>query len=266
MSEQALAYLYSSNKMYFASHETDKQKARCQPVSAVTSLIQGIYALLPLTARAILRNRIYTTAKPTEMCLGMVRVAAKRLSIVESVEQAKEILANHQGGLIENVNSAFSFVPCSQELPPQVASMLGANQSMIGHETWLRAALALAAQIPKSEELYLSHRPVAAILVSEEGSCLGWATNSNAHNKTLHAEVNLVQGYFARQRTSLPQGCRVYTTLKPCRMCAGMLWSAYEPLLAPRLSVYFAHDDPGPLARGSLLENSGQLTHVACGQ
>ncbi len=54
---------------------------------------------------------------------------------------------------------------------------------------------------------------------------LCWARNSvNAtRNGTQHGEVQLLTNYLQVSRNSKARGLRVYTTLEPCPMCAGML-------------------------------------------
>jgi tRNA(Arg) A34 adenosine deaminase TadA len=115
----------------------------------------------------------------------------------------------------------------------------------------MQVALALADQIAVVERRALSDRRIAAVLTDPSDRILAWALNSGATNKTLHAEVNLVQAYCFHSRAPLPRGAKVYTTLKSCRMCAGMIWSAAEDPLS--LRVFFAKDDPGPLARQTVL-------------
>jgi len=103
---------------------------------------------------------------------------------------------------------------------------------------------------------------IAALLVSAEARILAWAVNSSARNKTLHAEVNLVQSYCRRTGAPLPAGARIYTTLKSCKMCAGMIWSAARDPLS--LRVFFGKDDPGPKARATVLSaNSFERIRVA---
>ncbi|RYZ75997.1 MAG: hypothetical protein EOP06_31735, partial [Proteobacteria bacterium] len=50
---------------------------------------------------------------------------------------------------------------------------------------------------------------------------------ANSKNKTLHAELLMVQSYFRQTGNRIPRGARIVTTRKPCRMCAGILhdWS-----------------------------------------
>src|SRR4051794_7209716 len=69
------AFLFYEGTLYFTCHKYIDR----QPLSAIVILIQGIYEADPQMARKILRNPIFSTATPTEMCLGMVKVAAKRV-------------------------------------------------------------------------------------------------------------------------------------------------------------------------------------------
>jgi tRNA(Arg) A34 adenosine deaminase TadA len=88
-------------------------------------------------------------------------------------------------------------------------------------------------------------------LVSNEGKILTSAINSNSTHKTHHAEINLIRDYCARNQKKLPVGARIYTTLKPCKMCAGMIWEHAEDL--KKIAVYFFENDLGSFARSTVL-------------
>ncbi|MEX3691393.1 Bd3614 family nucleic acid deaminase [Paraburkholderia sp. BR14263] len=84
---------------------------------------------------------------------------------------------------------------------------------------------------------------IAALLVNSQGRVLAIAENMKASNATYHAEVNLVQAYMSKFN-SLQKGregvVAIYTTLKPCKMCAAMIAHAF-----PYCKVIFSQDDPG---------------------
>ncbi len=210
--------------------------------SAVTRLIQGIYDREPGSARGILRHRILATAaQPSEMCWGMVKLAAKRMKCGVS----ESALAPGRE-LIELGPVALAPGICGEAI------------ARIAGESPMALARRLAASIRLKGSRWASDRPIAAVLESAEGAILGWAVNSSASNKTLHAEVNLIQSY-CRKHGKLPRGSRIHVTLKSCKMCAGMIWSAAEDPLSIR--VFFDQDDPGPKARRTVL-NPGSFERV----
>ncbi|MEO7164041.1 MAG: Bd3614 family nucleic acid deaminase [Bdellovibrionia bacterium] len=228
--------------------------------SAIVQLIQGIYDTHPDQAHTILRNRIYTNAALTEMCHGMIRVAAKRVTgelhpTNHGISPSTEYLGKETLEIPERRLSA------QQEFPQQFdgfqtfiekLSSSPASPTQDSHEQFMRAAIKLRDLIPRHEgPRYLSQRPIAALLVSETHQVLAWGTNSNSKNKTLHAEINLVQSFQSKMGGKLPRGSRIYTTLKPCKMCAGMIWTAAEDIRS--ITVYFLEDDPGPFAKLTVL-------------
>jgi tRNA(Arg) A34 adenosine deaminase TadA len=210
--------------------------------SAITRLIQGIYVQDPGHARRILRHRIYaTTSRPTEMCWGMVKVAAKRLDY-------GLILSEHplpQGH--REIEVSYIQTDCST---------FGLGDPQVGVTDPMGIAMALTRRVPLHGHRSQSARPIGAVLTAPSGSILGWAINSSAANKTLHAEINLVQAYCRHTGAPLPRGAQIHTTLKSCKMCAGMIWTAASDPLA--LKVFFAQDDPGPRARLTVL-NAGSF-------
>jgi tRNA(Arg) A34 adenosine deaminase TadA len=251
---QETAFLDDGARRYLARTALPSLPAR----TAVVTLIQGIYECNPQDARRILRNRIFTTAdQPTAMCMGMVRVAAKRLS---SSARLEEYPITSERELIEisepSALSVASTEPDSELL--KAVSKASDNRGMMA------VAEGLAERVSRLEQRYMSDRPIAALLVDADRRVLAWAINSNSRNKTLHAEVNLVQGYCRISGRTLPRGAKIFTTLKSCRMCAGMIWSAAEDPAS--IQVFFKNDDPGPMARQTVLTPGSHERRLACAQ
>lgn len=72
-----------------------------------------------------------------------------------------------------------------------------------------------------------------------EGKIIGWGLNSLAQNKTYHAETVMLGAYLAKNNvSSMPSGCHIYTTLQPCRMCAGFIVR-----VCPNARVYYGLRD-----------------------
>lgn len=87
---------------------------------------------------------------------------------------------------------------------------------------------------------------VATLLVDKTGKILAWGLNTNSGNRTLHAEVNMLQSWYRTNKSSaangLPESCRIYTTLQCCAMCAGMIVAtARKP---DTIHVYYGMTDP----------------------
>lgn len=115
---------------------------------------------------------------------------------------------------------------------------------------------ALVEQIPRQGALHDLARPIAAAMVDQEGQLLGTSIHQAILNKTMHAEVVLIQKVFA-SHGRIPEGATIYCSLKPCRMCAGMA------LAVGVKQIRYLQEDPGPLARGSTLEKQGKLIHLS---
>lgn len=189
------------------------------PYSSLTRLVQGIWESEPGQARAILRRRILTTDPLTPMNWGMVKTAAQRVTSLTSLET---------GPGWEHVD----FTP-----DPTLPALAPSEQSLAPMEL----AFALAGRARREGELYRRDRPVGCVLLDPAGERVAWAHNNNRSNRTLHAEVNLIQGLWARTGTGPMPGSRLVTTLEPCRMCQGMLHDC-----APYVHVVYAEGDEVP--------------------
>lgn len=242
-----LAYLTHEGRTYFSRHS----RTPGEPHSAITVLIQGIYDLDPEFARKILRKKIQHTGQATEMCRGMVKVAAKSLTRLQS--QNPELDLHLPEG-----DSVHEIIPLSAPTQPRLLhqepdlSPLFTSSASRSPEAWLQRSAELATQVCLRAERFESDRPVAAILVSAEGIVLAAARNTNSRNRTLHAEVNLLQSYHERCKRPIPAGASLYVALKPCKMCAGMIWECAEDLNS--LRVFYGQDDPGSMAKATVLD------------
>jgi tRNA(Arg) A34 adenosine deaminase TadA len=87
---------------------------------------------------------------------------------------------------------------------------------------------------------------VAALIVDgTNGQILSWALKNPAH-PVLHAEASAIIALG----TSLPNGVRIYSTLKPCQMCAAII----SMQSGGNHRVFYGQDDPGGSAQGTLLD------------
>lgn len=237
-----LAFLITPEAVYFACHHPRGSR---EPTSAIVKLIQGIYQNRSRMARKLMRHRIYSTCKSTEMCRGMLKVAAKRLT--ECIPPK----APDENDLVNPpLSLPFIDVGIYEELPLIPVRQFPSCQT---DQEFMKLALDIARSTPRdtlNHPLHSQNRAVGALLVSPDNEILQWAPNTNASNRTLHAEVNLVQSFHRRTGRLIPKGSRIYVSLKSCKMCAAMIWRLCE---APAsLKVYYGEDDPGPNARQTL--------------
>jgi cytidine deaminase len=213
--------------------------ANSGPYTAVSELIQGVFLRYPKYAQKILRSRIYTNEPPSHIQKGILKGAAKRFSFEKDRDYHPSI---------DSVQ--VSYIDKTDNVIGWKLESLNFNVP-IEKPNWLATAHSLFDSKMSSGVLYKNPRNISALLFSSDFKLLGAAVNTNQTNKTLHAEVNLVQGYFKMFQKKFPQKSIVFSTLKPCRMCTGFLYDwAEDPNL---LEIFYETDDPGPFAKNSFL-------------
>lgn len=226
-----LAFVSHKGVLYYSYFPQGTQA----PSSAVVKLIQGLFDRHIDHSFFILRQRIFTTAPLTAMCQGMVKVVAKRV-------QGSVLAMDH--GLTLNLQK---ISVGEDEILTPVRWLSAENQlplekiKTLEHESRLAWVQRIAALNARGEILHDYDRDIACLLVDKSGEILAYGLNSNSKNKTLHAEVNMVQRFFRETQSKLPRGARVITTRKPCKMCAGMIhdWSE-DPTT---LEIHYLEDD-----------------------
>ncbi len=255
-----VSFLVSDHQLFYATQpiRTDL-KAPPPPLSSMTRLIQGVYEHLPDQARKICRARIFSNqTELTPFCRGMIRVAAKRMTQISSSElqTLPHDFSLHFHNLTHWDHQPTRFQP--GELKENFVSQLISNSNaLLPLDHWIEWTRTLVAKIPLQATRYQSDRPVVALLLAfseneETYQLLGAARNQNAKNRTLHAEVNLIQNWYRSTGIPIPKNTVILTSLKPCRMCAGLIWQS--SLNPKNLRVYYLENDPGPYAQNTALE------------
>lgn len=199
--------------------------------SPVLDLVQAIWELDPRLAHLALRRRIRTTDPVTPADRAICDVAAKRVCRVDGAP----------GNPLTSVDLG-PYAARARERAAAASISVGARFVPPDPAAWV------ASLVPAGDDLPLARRdrPVVAVLAGPDGTILHAARNAGGANRTLHAEVCLVQGHGA-----LPAGATVYTSLQPCRMCAAILVDAAK---GP-ISVRYLEPDPGRLATRTALQD-----------
>lgn len=223
------------------------------PSSAIVKLVQSVFDRYRDQSFFLLRQKIRTTAPVTDLDRGVLQLAAKR---AETVTAAEEFSGTPVSSLDfeEMTDPRAELFESSLE---QLALPEPPNHPLSEREIVMRLET-LKALVPRGEILHDHNRPVAVLLVDRDGHVLEESVHGGFLNKTLHAELRLVQKYFRRHRSGFPSGSRVYVSLKPCRMCAAMLMKMGENV-GEDFRVVFVEKDPGRLAQATLLEKRGRL-------
>lgn len=208
--------------------------------SAVTELIEGICWTQPQYARALLRHPIQTVSPLNAFEDGMVRVLAKRLGTPQATlpEGAREVKS-----------SPMRPDPRIPSPPARFDSLEAAKHWIITVQTDL--ALAAGKSLLEGEKRSRLDRPIVAIGLDSELSVWGAARARGTESRAWHAEAGLILSRL-RAGHQIPPGW-ILTSLKPCRMCAGLL---YELLKTTPLEILYSEFDPGPQARETILNAS----------
>lgn len=207
------------------------------PSSPLVALLQGIFDQFRDHSFFILRKRIFLNFVPSDMDLGMLKLVAKRWSRVPEVD---EFLENQ----VEIPQAKGFFIPTVRDL---IVKLPIFSEQILNVEDARRALHNLESCVSRSGDLHDQSRPLAAILTDKSGLVLKTSVHQGSINKTLHAEVDLLQK-FARQKGSFSADQRLWVSMKPCHMCAGMIHQCGIR------EVFYLRDDPGPMARGTILE------------
>jgi tRNA(Arg) A34 adenosine deaminase TadA len=241
-----VAWVEHAGVVYFACVDNAVER----PFTAVTQLIQYLFDIHVDYSFFILRNRIFTTEPPSPYAQGMVRLTAKRISFsveprdfnLKITHEFKRVCSN-QTGLLKSTHLKESPVIEQTQCTTENAKLILNN---------------LIQKLPTGPILHDFNRTIVAVLTDQQGNILEYSPNQNSKNKTLHAELLLLQNYYRRTGQKIPSGSRVFVSLKPCLMCAAALFQFSEQPAS--IHVFYLEDDPGPKAKNTTLESAGLQT------
>jgi tRNA(Arg) A34 adenosine deaminase TadA len=95
----------------------------------------------------------------------------------------------------------------------------------LNHETFMRRAIELAANVPRL--------PFGAVIVDRTAGKIvaeGW--NQSSLNPTWHGEIDAINGLAKQGPDFEGRNLVLYTTAEPCPMCQGaILWSGIETVV-----------------------------------
>lgn len=239
-----VAFVEHQGKLYYSQI----QNSTHAPSSAVVKLLQGLFDEFVDHSFFILRNRIYTNAVLTSMCHGMIKVVAKRASTIVARDHGIATqIQRIEIGAKESIIIQSRFL--NRELIEKSYALATEKQSSL---TSMQLLKSIATLNPRGEVLHDYDRDIAAVLFDAQGKILSLGLNNNAKNKTLHAEVNMVQDFFLRTGKKIPLGAKIFSTHKPCRMCAGMIDHWSEP--RNEVFVFYGIEETGSLSRNTALD------------
>lgn len=263
--EVAMTQKKLENVVYYTtSPETDKTR----PFNCIVNLMQWLNEKnvdQSGTKPADSGNRkIYTSLKEIDsMTTAMASMNEFEIVKVNNktankVDDAAEITQTPFASTTwESRADLTAFAVDAHTWPQVLLTSTASSQDWINvHRLYMMAAFSL---IVKGTQAQNSNDfgSVAAILADASGEILAWSRNTRGVNSTRHAEVNLIQSLFANApnnyKTKLNRAV-LYTTLKPCKMCAAMIDFAGKG----KIEVYYGQDDKGDDAKQTALDKPPQ--------
>lgn len=233
-SEWQLAIIETENAIYYSNYCPQP----LEPHSAVTQLIQGLYQSQPNEALRLLRRPIITNYNPTLLCQGMIAVAAKRSLVNKqlSLKETKKELISIRYWICQPRDISFQSPSLKEE-------------DSLSNKNNLNAWLSHYPTYPR-------HNSIRAALTDSHEATMLTAQSDSKINKTLHAEVILLQNYFSIHSKGFKEPTQLHTNLQSCKMCAAMFWHMHvNPW--ENLRAFYYYTEQGSIARDTLFTSGG---------
>ena len=167
------------------------------------------------------------------------KIAAKTFKSVE-IKVAKDLRSEYPTP--DNVS------PIISDIQSESASVKNNGKyTSCGTRTVHRLYLATAFTILHKLHALASRDGVVALIVDRNGRIISWG-RKNPEVTCWHGETSAIMALGG----TIPAGSCVYSTLKPCNMCAGIISDAS----AENAKVLWGQDDPGSMAADTKLEKT----------
>ncbi|MGQ0502401.1 MAG: Bd3614 family nucleic acid deaminase [Panacagrimonas sp.] len=136
--------------------------------------------------------------------------------------------------------------PIVSDIQSEAASVMGESGTYMScgmrtvHRLYLATAFVILRKLKGS-----TRDGVVAMIVDRNGRIISWGRKNNAV-PCWHGETSAIIGLGGK----IPKGSCVYSTLKPCNMCSGLIHDAS----GGDAKVFWGQDDPGSMATNTVLE------------
>lgn len=208
----------------------------------VTKLVYGINREFGVERFRYLRTPIETNYQLSNWERGVVKVCAKRHREFRDVTEAFTLSHRHL-----DVGRVLEAGVEQHRCDNAIGTFENADEA-------LRRVLTVEKDMRisfNSQKMFRRHRCVAVTIIDPNGKVLVTATNSNAQNQLLHAEVNAFAQLTRNNINELAPGSTIVTTLKPCIMCANLILEFTRN--KKDVKVLAAQDDVGSFGRHRIL-------------
>jgi tRNA(Arg) A34 adenosine deaminase TadA len=168
------------------------------------------------------------------------KIPSKVFKIVE-IKVAQKLRAEYP--IPNNVS------PIVSDIQSESASVKDTNgkYTTCGMRTVHRLYLATAFTILRKLHDSSLRDGVVALVVEKGGRIISWG-RKNPAVPCWHGETSAIMGLGGQ----IPAGCCIYSTLKPCQMCAGMIHDAS----GGNAKVFWGQDDPTSMAANTKLDET----------
>jgi tRNA(Arg) A34 adenosine deaminase TadA len=116
-----------------------------------------------------------------------------------------------------------------------------------GNRNVHRLYLATAFTILRKQHVGTTRDGVVAMIVDRSGNIISWG-RKNPEVPCWHGETSSIM----RLGGEIPEGCCVYSTLKPCHMCSSLIQQAS----GGKVKVFWGQDDPAEAAKNTDLDKN----------
>jgi len=257
-------------------HPGEAERAPQHLHCPVERLIRGPHLIASARADWLLRSRIYSAEPLSPSGWGLVKVGAKRHSVLsEGALSAMKAMSEAEGVVFKEVSlPPPALISRRSERPfhsMREASAWLLDQTEAHNDSLLKVGEGQTSPLLPHHGVARrwtgARRAVGALLLDGALRPWGLAFKQPERHPLYHAEWALLDALL-RERPSLGGPLTLITTLKPCKMCAGA-WVSYGPR---PLRVCYISDDPGKMGQNTALDvgsfawrEAGELT-VGCHQ
>ncbi len=205
----------------------------------MTTLVRGLCEGFPLESLTLTRERIFTSYPLLPLCEGMIKVAAKRATVLDD-EAFHEETTNFSGDSIE-------------VLPPPGFEFHDSNLPLKSVHPF-RSIPEFLEELKKKAT---GKTRVSALLTDREGMVITSSWSRTGLNRTHHAELQLVQNLYHSGVVYFPDHSTLWISLRPCAMCSAQILGLMRR--SKGFKVRFLEDDSGPMSKNSCLFEGSDL-------
>lgn len=258
LQSDAFIFINAGQTIYYSTYS--RQKTDLPILRPMSVFLQNLFENKKDQSFFILRNKIYHSLNLNEYEKACIKLLAKRQIKINHDEASiilNEIFKKNQTCNYQEIKYNLNF----EDQKFSLVNIENKSIQLTDHHNIYQMLTQPFLNITRNASFHDNHRNISAIAADVTGVIIGQTINTAMNNKSLHAEVNLIQNLIFTKTHLTSSVKNIYITDKPCQMCAGLIYE-FINYYNLEIKIYYFNNVHGIRSKNTILDKTNYLFHI----